>query len=375
MDQRGVVRPQGERCDMGAFESGLMPLPAVSFESAVYTVTESVGSATLTVTLSAPSAVTVTVQVAATLTGTASPAADYTPISATLSFTPGVQVISFTIPITNDGVYESDETVFLDLSNPSGATLGAPLTTTLTIVDDEPLPTVQFSSAAYAAAETAGSLPVTVTLSGPSAFTVQVNLTTANGTAGPGDFAGLSLTLAFTPGVTSLTAAVTLTDDLAVEGSETFTVGLSLPINAALGAPSQATATILDNEAPATHTPTATATATATPSRTPTATATNTQTATPTTTATPTEPAPYRLYLPLVDRGPPAAPPGGQSTHPWTGPIDRRGDISTWENRGIFPFWVDSLTRKFALVPGGAILIFQLPAPSKARLKGGRISN
>jgi hypothetical protein len=201
-----------------------------------------------------------------------------------------MQSLSVTLPVSDDVVYESNETVVLALANPTGGSLGAPLTATVTISDDEDLPTVQFDSAVYTAWEAAGGLPLTVTLSGGSAYTIQVAFSTTAGTAGPADFAGSSRTLAFAPGATSLTVTVPLTDDLLSEGPETFTATLSLPINAALGAPNPMIATILDDEPPATASPTTTATATVTK--------------TPTATATATETAAYRLFLPLVKRGP-----------------------------------------------------------------------
>ena len=53
------------------------------------------------------------------------------------------------------------------------------------------------------------------------------------------------LTIKRTPGVTSLSLVVPITDDPDFEGDETFTLTLCAPINAALGAPNPALATIL----------------------------------------------------------------------------------------------------------------------------------
>ncbi len=44
---------------------------------------------------------------------------------------------SFTVPITNDGIAEGNETIILTLSEPSNAVLGTPDTAVLTIRDDE----------------------------------------------------------------------------------------------------------------------------------------------------------------------------------------------------------------------------------------------
>ena len=50
--------------------------------------------------------------------------------------------------ITDDALNEDNETVVLQLSDPHNAVLGSPVTHTLTILDDDPRPTVAFVSAA-----------------------------------------------------------------------------------------------------------------------------------------------------------------------------------------------------------------------------------
>jgi CSLREA domain-containing protein len=74
--------------------------------------------------------------------GTAHAGADYTAVSGTLSFFPLPGRQTFTIPIVNDLLVESNETIFLTLSNPTnGAHLGSRSTATLTILDED-LPVV-----------------------------------------------------------------------------------------------------------------------------------------------------------------------------------------------------------------------------------------
>jgi N-acetylneuraminic acid mutarotase len=87
-----------------------------------------------------------------------------------------------------------------------------------------------------------------VSLSAPSPLTVQVSYATANATAAAGsDYDAASGVLTFAPGVTSQTIAVTVIGDLTFEADETFSVQLSNPINAALGA-DVATGTILNDD-------------------------------------------------------------------------------------------------------------------------------
>jgi uncharacterized repeat protein (TIGR01451 family) len=109
---------------------------SVQFSSASYSVGENAGSAVITATLSAASGSAITVDYA-TSDGTAIAGSDYTAVTGTLSFPPSVTVQTFTVPITDDLLYDPEETVTLTLSNPSNATLGPPSTATLTIIDDD----------------------------------------------------------------------------------------------------------------------------------------------------------------------------------------------------------------------------------------------
>src|SRR5207253_3008297 len=71
---------------------------------------------------------------------------------------------------------------------------------------------------------------------------------TADGTAKAGlDYTTSNGTLTFAPGTTTQTFNVPILGDTLVEGSETFTINLSKPTNAAIGSAS-ATATILDDD-------------------------------------------------------------------------------------------------------------------------------
>lgn len=108
------------------------PTPTVQFSATNYTVTESAGQATITVNLSAPSGLLVTVDYA-TSNGTATAPGDYNPAFGTLEFAPGQTSKTFNVTVKNDGAAEPDETVNLTLSNPANATLGANSTATLTI--------------------------------------------------------------------------------------------------------------------------------------------------------------------------------------------------------------------------------------------------
>ncbi|MGH7136469.1 MAG: Calx-beta domain-containing protein, partial [Pirellulales bacterium] len=76
--------------------------------------------------------------------GTATSGADYTAVSGTLTINSYLATQTFTIPILNDLLVESDETFFLTLSNATGgARIGENGTATVTILDEDSQPAVQ----------------------------------------------------------------------------------------------------------------------------------------------------------------------------------------------------------------------------------------
>jgi len=110
----------------------------VSFLQSSYSVTENGGNASITVqragNLSRPATVNY-----GTSNGTAIASSDYTATSGTLSFASGETTKTISIPIINDTLIESSETLNIALSNPGRrTTIGSPNTATLTIVDNDP---------------------------------------------------------------------------------------------------------------------------------------------------------------------------------------------------------------------------------------------
>lgn len=89
----------------------------------------------------------------------------------------------------------------------------------------------------------------TASLSAVSGQQVTVPFATAPGTATfPADFAALSGTLTFAPGTTTQLITINVNGDTIDEDNESFTVALSAPVNATLGATSTGTATIQNDD-------------------------------------------------------------------------------------------------------------------------------
>jgi hypothetical protein len=119
-----------------AYTGGQAGVPTLAINDV--TVTEGTGgstSASFGVTLSSASSQTVTVQYA-TLDGTATAPADYTAVSGTLTFAPGVTTQSIAVPIVTDAIPEPTQTFSVVLSNATNAAI-ADGSGTGTIVDDD----------------------------------------------------------------------------------------------------------------------------------------------------------------------------------------------------------------------------------------------
>jgi hypothetical protein len=109
----------------------------MAFAESTATVTETKGTFSVTVTLSAARATQVTADVV--VSGTATPGADFDEPPQLVRFFPGQTTLVFPITIVNDGLKEDDETIVLTLSNPNipDVTIGAGNSLMITIPNDE----------------------------------------------------------------------------------------------------------------------------------------------------------------------------------------------------------------------------------------------
>jgi uncharacterized repeat protein (TIGR01451 family) len=222
--------------------------PSIGFSNADYSVNEGDGTATMTVTLSNPSVFTVTVDYE-TDDGTATNGEDYTAVTGTLTFAPGSTDSTFNVTILEDTTDEADETVIMTLTNAISGTVGTPNPATLTIIDNDGEPTINFPTPNFSVGEADGTSTITVTLSNPSDFPITVDYETGDGTATAGDdYVTASGTLTFTPGVTTTTFTVDIINDVLDENDETVLLTLTNPSAWELGN-GTATLTIVDNDA------------------------------------------------------------------------------------------------------------------------------
>ncbi|HEV7373595.1 MAG TPA: Calx-beta domain-containing protein [Pyrinomonadaceae bacterium] len=208
--------------------------------------------ADFTVTLSAPSGFTVTVNYATT-DGTAHNPGDYQSTSGTLTFNPGETTKTITVLVNGDTTFESNETFVVDLSSASNATI-ADGQGQGTITNDDaapPVPAITINDVSVTEGNSGTkTVDFTVSLSTTSTQTVTVAYATANGTAIAGsDYQSTSGTLTFNPGDTSKSITVTINGDTLVEPDETFFVNLSNASANAIISDNQGQGTITNDDA------------------------------------------------------------------------------------------------------------------------------
>ena len=199
-------------------------------------------SLTYTVTLSAASGRQVTVQYADAGTGTATSGTDYTAITAgALTFAAGTTSQTFSVLVTGDTVNESDETVVVNWSNATNATIStrtgvivSGLMVDGTITDDDGAPdtiTLTVDDNDVGEGDGATTITVTATVDGTSRFatakTVSVSVSQSGTSGNVVDFAPVSdFNISIAAGAASGTGTFTLTptDDTEDELDETITV-------------------------------------------------------------------------------------------------------------------------------------------------------
>ena len=227
------------------------PPPATQtfqFKAATATVTEGTTTLTIPVTRSSGSG-SASVKYA-TSNGSAVAGQDYTAKSGTLSFAAGVTTQNISLSITNDTLYEVDETFAVALSSPSsGWSLGSPTAATVTIKDNGDK-NLAFASATAQVNEGAGTVTLWVQRLGSASASASIRYATSNGTARSGsDYVSKSGTLSWAAGDANPKAiTISIVNNTTKESTEAFYVTLSSPKGATLGAISRATVSVTDND-------------------------------------------------------------------------------------------------------------------------------
>ncbi|MEQ1848681.1 MAG: Calx-beta domain-containing protein, partial [Nitrospira sp.] len=216
-------------------------------------VSEGVGTVTFTVTRSGDTPAE-TIFGSTTATEGSANSADFTALTdQAITFAAGELTKTVTVAITNDTVFENNETFGLvvqrNTTDPDATFLAK---STFTIQDNDPQPTTYaLSPATTSVSEGVGTVTFTVTRSGGSpAETIFASTTTAEGFVNSADFTAIAdQAIIFAAGEFSKTVTVAITNDTVVEGNETF--GLVVQRNSTdpdATFLSKSTFTILDND-------------------------------------------------------------------------------------------------------------------------------
>ena len=245
-------------------EIGLQPIAwltiinddsAVTFASPNYSVAKNIvsGVAQVNVIRLGGTNSTSTVSFTTLTNGTATIGTDYTPVSQTVVFSPGVSSVIVPIPINNNNIVEGNRTVPLLLTNAVGTTLVNPTNATLTIIDTVNAPgQLSFSATNYTVTEGGGvgftNAYITVVRSYGSSGSVSVQFKTADGSALSGSkYITTNGVLSFGAGETTKSFPVQVLNTPTAEGPELFSVILTNATGGAiLTSPTNATVTILN---------------------------------------------------------------------------------------------------------------------------------
>lgn len=227
-------------------------LPEVNFNVSAQTVNESDGPVVVTASIAEAISADIAVPVSVSGTGDLS---DYLSGSRYLIIPAGATSGFFEFQLIDDIVDESLENLILTMGTPLNAVLGSVATHTVTVEDNDPTPTVWFTSSGKSLNETDRVVTLTTRASHPSSETIQipVNLT---GTATSGEDYELPQAALITidPGEIFGYFDIRMIDDMLPETAETVIVSMQTPIAAQIsGEPSVTTdytLLIAENDAP-----------------------------------------------------------------------------------------------------------------------------
>ncbi|MGE0083689.1 MAG: Calx-beta domain-containing protein [Desulfococcaceae bacterium] len=182
-------------------------------------------------------------------TGTAGYGTDYSAAQTTVVIPAGLTSTNVVMTTVNDTLYEGDENFTVSLETVSNADISAAAdAVTVTIIDDDNIPTVNLTATSATFIEGSGTGTVTATLSAPSALTTTIDLV-FTGTANATDYNKSGNQIVIPAGQTTGAVNMTGVDDAVFEGNETVIVQLgTLSAGITAGTSTSATAVLVDND-------------------------------------------------------------------------------------------------------------------------------
>lgn len=182
---------------------------------------------------------------------------DFTLASGTATIPAGATTTNIVLTVVDDIIYELDETIIIELSNPTNSNLDGVmplggtgfLEHTFTILNEDPAPEIEFDVSSSSGSETLSPVSIQVNLDPVSGIDASASYTVTGTATGSGtDYTLANGTISITAGNTSNTISLIIHDDLINELDETVIITLSAPVHATLGANTSYTYTIIDDE-------------------------------------------------------------------------------------------------------------------------------
>ena len=165
----------------------------------------------------------------------------------------GLSVATFNINTNDDDVYEGNENLLIEIyqtSTPNLVDIGSGLEAEITIIDNDPLPSVSITDSLSSRTEGQG-LALNFSKSGATELEVTFDLQISTIDAEADDYEVITSQISILPNETSLTNEVLRAiDDLVDEDDERLLISITNLQNAELGSITSHTLTIIDNDSP-----------------------------------------------------------------------------------------------------------------------------
>jgi Calx-beta domain-containing protein/FG-GAP repeat protein/thrombospondin type 3 repeat protein len=177
---------------------------------------------------------------------------DYAAANGVLTFLGGETSKQFSVRVYDDSDYENSESFTVNLSNPQGgASLGQAIST-ITILNDDPVPSsgvVSFEFDSYDVAENQSTMTFNLVRMNGGFGEISVNIQSQNGTAIVGeDYDFTSQTVTFLDGELEKSLTLTIIDNNQFEANTEFTLVLTNPVGTELGTFASSVVTIVEDD-------------------------------------------------------------------------------------------------------------------------------
>lgn len=221
---------------------------AVGFADASLVVPESQSSVKIPVVLSAASSSAVTVDYAVT-GGSAQSGGDFVFTAGTLTFPANQTLATISLSVINDNLPETDETIVVELSNPSGAGLDFQSSEMITIADDDAA-VISITAPDDAASESGDPGIFRLDRTGDLTKPIEVQLQFTGSASFPSDYEPIATTMTIPAGADHLDIPVVPVDDTTDEADETVVARITTVSLGKIGTSDSAIVTIHDNDDP-----------------------------------------------------------------------------------------------------------------------------